>query len=80
MIDIGRYRAKTRLFNRARKVLKNTHCMKCEYDEAEGDLLNHCHSCLRKIVSDMWCAFLLSSDAQHAAAKPRLRPNKVIER
>lgn len=79
MIDIGRYRAKTRLFNRARKVLQ-TCCPHCDYDEAEGILLDHCKDCCHKIVTELWQAFYISSDAQHASAKPRLRPNKVVER
>lgn len=35
------------------KALDNT-CPHCTFDEAEGDLLNHCDACCRKIVTELW--------------------------
>ena len=29
-------------------------CMKCDYDEAEGYLINHCNDCCRRIVTKLW--------------------------
>ena len=28
------------------------HCSRCDFDEAEGDLVSHCDACCRKIVTD----------------------------
>jgi len=38
----------------ARAVLQDTCCNTCEYDEAEGVLLNHCGKCCREIVTKLW--------------------------
>ena len=32
----------------------DTCCMRCDYDEAEGALVNHCDACCRKIVRALW--------------------------
>ena len=32
-------------------------CPHCEYDEAEGGLINHCDMCCRKITSMIWQHF-----------------------
>lgn len=29
-------------------------CMRCEYDEAEGGLVNHCDACCRKITTELY--------------------------
>jgi hypothetical protein len=35
------------------RALDNT-CPHCDYDEAEGALVNHCDACCRKIVRELW--------------------------
>lgn len=29
-------------------------CCRCEYDEAEGGIMNHCDACCRKITAAVW--------------------------
>lgn len=31
-----------------------TSCSRCEFDEAEGLVVNHCNACCRKIVGKVW--------------------------
>jgi hypothetical protein len=73
-MKLGKQRALVRLFNRARKSLTTTHCMKCDYDEAEGFLIDHCRECSHKIVAAMWKAFIASADAIRASGKERRFP------
>jgi hypothetical protein len=41
-------------FDEAKRIISNTHCNYCEYDEASGDLFNHCPACCEKIVTLLW--------------------------
>jgi len=49
--------------------LDNT-CPHCDYDEAEGGLLNHCDACCRKIVTALW-AYRQGLRSRIAAEKRR---------
>ena len=46
----------------------DTCCMRCEYDEAEGLLVNHCNACTRKIVTALW---RVRENARHRARKEK---------
>jgi hypothetical protein len=35
------------------RLIMDTCCPHCEYDEAEGGLVNHCSTCARKIVGEL---------------------------
>ena len=37
-----------------RKLLEETHCSRCDFDEAEGGLVDHCDACCRQIVTKAW--------------------------
>lgn len=37
-----------------REVVGTTRCSQCEYDEAEGAILNHCASCCHRITQAAW--------------------------
>lgn len=39
-----------------------TCCPSCDYDEAEGDLLNHCDKCCRRITRDLYIHLLTSHE------------------
>lgn len=68
-----RQKSLQRLFNRARKKLTATSCMACDYDEAEGILIDHCKECCHKIVREMWQAFIRSDDARIVNSKTRAK-------
>lgn len=40
-----------------------TSCRKCDFDEAEGVLIDHCDECCRRIVGLIWERTYLSKDA-----------------
>jgi hypothetical protein len=73
-MNLRKQRALERLFKRARKHLTKTNCMACDYDEAEGFLIDHCRECSHKIVCELWKAFIASSDAMAVTAKKRAFP------
>lgn len=41
-------------------------CSRCDYDEAEGEILNHCNECCRKVVAHCWT---IVSEANAAAIR-----------
>lgn len=43
-------------------LLDETHCAHCDYDEAEGLLMNHCDACCRKLTRSIWQLVLLKSE------------------
>jgi hypothetical protein len=47
-------------------------CSKCDYDEAEGALINHCDACCRVIVQKLW--------KRRELAARRVAPGKNINR
>lgn len=73
-MKLGKQRALQRLFNRARKHLTKINCMACDYDEAEGFLIDHCRECSHKIVCELWKEFISSADAIRASGKERRFP------
>lgn len=42
--------------NQLKQLAENTTCGACEYEEADGSLFRHCHSCQEKIVLGLWQA------------------------
>jgi hypothetical protein len=42
----------------ARDVLRSS-CVLCDFDEAEGDVVNHCDVCCRRITTELWALFML---------------------
>jgi hypothetical protein len=42
----------------ARSVLRSS-CVLCDFDEAEGDVINHCDVCCRRITTELWALFML---------------------
>ena len=39
------------------QILESTHCSKCDYEEAEGELFQHCHDCCVKIINKIHAHF-----------------------
>ncbi len=46
-----------------------TACGKCDYDEAEGVLIDHCKECCHRIVGQIWERTFLSKIAPFKSAK-----------
>ncbi len=45
------------------KVLDETNCSKCDHDEAEGEVLDHCDKCCRSITTQVW-AIVVNKEAR----------------
>ena len=55
-----------------KKILNETTCGHCEYDEAEGLLINHCDKCCRKIIRQIF-ELLEAQPEDSADSKPYRR-------
>lgn len=33
------------------RIIMQTNCMRCDYEESDGELRNHCLACARKVVT-----------------------------
>jgi hypothetical protein len=46
-------RARTLKAPEVLRIIMDTSCGHCDYDEAEGGLISHCHDCARKVLATL---------------------------